>query len=323
MAKRTASLAFDEDEAMEIKVADSLGYILADPCVVMAMSQCARSLPIRDTWDLTQLIVQDRPVSRNTVIAWLNLAYNVINCCDFEAQTGDTTAADFSSLLSFADAVNSKKSLLDAALGKYLPDLRFHLKLGDKAVQLRTDRIYYFNPKSALQLLEGQLASVSSLGTAASEETKSAFLSQLAGQTEHLLYISLKLRLPTLLEKLKGFIRLGTGFGSSSNFLRPVVDEILTPRVLDAAAGQNLGKESLLSTMTGDDLWKVLTPVNMPAELESRLRFDATLNDDLAGQPKGSVVPVIVRLTGSKGPTVKIGIHAFGLQLRLALGDAP
>jgi hypothetical protein len=322
MPKRGASEAFDEEDLMQIKVAESLEYIMADPCVVMAMSQCARSLPMKDTWDLSTFLVQERPVTRSTVISWLNLAYNVINCCDFETLPAEATAADLSLLLAFADAVNSKKSLLDACLAKHLPCLRFHINLGEKEVQLQTDRIYYFSPKSPLQLLEGQLTAVSILAAASSEEQKAAFLSQLAAQLEHLLFLSLKLNLLTLLQKLQGFIRLGTGFGSSNNFLRPITDEIFTSRVLDAAAGRKLGKESLSSSIIGVNLWQMLTPVNMPAELESRLKFEATLNSDLTGLPKGSVVPVILRLTGSKGPTVKIGIHAFGLQLRLAYGDA-
>jgi hypothetical protein len=80
------------------------------------LSQCARCLPLAtEEWDLSNLIINGQPVTRATIVAWLNCACQLIDSTDFEAPpapAAPATAHDLYNLLVFADAVESVKGLV-------------------------------------------------------------------------------------------------------------------------------------------------------------------------------------------------------------------
>jgi hypothetical protein len=81
--KRSFSDYLDEKPKIQIKVAtnDHHAEPLAPYChVVQLFSLCAAGLPAQAAgqdavWDLSSLLIDGRPVSRATVVAWLNASY--------------------------------------------------------------------------------------------------------------------------------------------------------------------------------------------------------------------------------------------------------
>lgn len=75
MSRRAHSEAFPEDQTLHIKLAEG-DAVEADAYVLRLFSSVARSLP-QDAreWDLKNLLIDAQPVTRPTVIAWLNAMY--------------------------------------------------------------------------------------------------------------------------------------------------------------------------------------------------------------------------------------------------------
>jgi hypothetical protein len=103
-----------------------------------ACSTCAFGLP-RDssTWDLSNLLIDGQPVSRDTVLAWLNAMYMHLDDIPFSDSIPDAAASAtrLYQLLAFADAVGSSRGVVKACLGG-LEDLAFEVKVGEQQVQL-------------------------------------------------------------------------------------------------------------------------------------------------------------------------------------------
>jgi hypothetical protein len=103
-----------------------------------ACSTCAFGLP-RDasTWDLSNLLIDGHPVSRDTVTAWLNVVYMHQDDVAYGDATSPAAASatQLYQVLSFADAVGSSRGMVKACLAG-LEQLAFEVKVGDKEVQL-------------------------------------------------------------------------------------------------------------------------------------------------------------------------------------------
>ena len=317
MGKRPHDAAFCVDEHMLVKLGEVVEPILVDPFVVQAFSQCARALPSKDEWDLSNLLIDGQPVGRDTVVAWLNKAYSLVNSSSFECMTGSTTPSllDLHQLLVFADAVGTKQFLLEAIVAD-LDDVRISADLAGKALELRLDRMYYFSccalpPRfhEATTELEQRMA------CDFAEADKPAFLSQVVAQVEPLLYMSLKLQLPCLIQKLQSFLHSSMHAADEFPFLWPVREQIFSQRVLDCAAGSSMGKTALTKHMASDNLWDLLEPCGDVEELNEPIEFEAELKKDVLGGKKGDKVLVELKVRSFE-TQVSIGMHSMALQLR-------
>ena len=80
--KRSYTAAFKEDEFIRLKLADEADVLMADSMVILPLSQCARALPSKHEWDLSNILIDGKPVTRKIVVTWLNLAYQYIHSCE-------------------------------------------------------------------------------------------------------------------------------------------------------------------------------------------------------------------------------------------------
>jgi hypothetical protein len=325
MAKRTYSSAFEDEDLIEILVSDA-EPLRPDCMLVQMLSQCARALPDKKQWDLRELLIEGQPVTSRTVTMWLNRGYNLIHGYDFEPSEEEAavTAQDLYRLLAFADAVDSKKLLMEAIAKHRLDAVTFQIEVGEKHVQLALNKIYSFarseDPELALQLMEGNFLSCRVVAVAASPEEKQSCMSQVASQVEQLLHMALRLDLHVLVKQLSHFITWSMAWNAIYPFLAPVRDQILTPRVLEAAAASPTGKAALSSSLAGEtytkcggsDLWKLIAPINVPDALRGMLRFDAVLLEDVMGSAKGTIVPVELDLF-TPGAVRRVRIGRFEL----------
>jgi hypothetical protein len=123
-------LADDAPDMQPLEVSVSL---------MRASSSCARGLPHdSSTWDLSNLLIDGHPVSRDTVTAWVNVVYTILEDKPFKMDTSpaeSTSATRLYQVLAFADAVGSSRGVVKACLAG-LQQLVFEVKVGDKEVQL-------------------------------------------------------------------------------------------------------------------------------------------------------------------------------------------
>jgi hypothetical protein len=213
----------------------------ADRQVVCLFSGVARGLPDADEWDLSGLLVDGQPVSRETVVAWLNAAYQAAYEEDFEAQQkADNPACSMTGLyqlLSFADAVDSTRPVLKACCAQ-LQILQLHAQLGPKQLALETNGTgYYFSKRTQLLMCCTDVSKIAEqvegAPAATTAEEQQAFNRQVAAQTEQLLWLAHKLQLQPLLQHLNRFVQALSWFTQS--LLRHTRNAVFTPCVLEAA----------------------------------------------------------------------------------------
>ena len=174
--------------------------------------------------------------------------------------------------------------------------------------------------------MEGNFLSCRVVAAAASAEDKQACMQQVAAQVEQLLYMAFRLDLPVLVKQLTQFITWSMAWKKAYPFLAPVRAQVITARVLEAAAASPMGKEALSSSLAaesytkagGPDLLKLLAPINVPDALRGTLRFDAVLLEDVMGSAKGTIVPVELDLF-SPGAVRRVRIGRFELLCSLHL----
>jgi hypothetical protein len=332
MAKRSYAVACEEDDVLRIKLADEEGRepLQAQLLLLLPLSQCVRSLPDKTEWDLSNLLIDGQPVTRSTVVSWLNCAYKYILYCDFERQELEQqSAVSLYQLLVFADAVGSQKVLMKACVAAHAETLKFVVKLGEQEVQLDISGLYFFGNSQATNHLILCGRSPSSLvglkvGTAASMEERSAFMSQLAAQVEQLLFIAYKLQLEQLLGKVNKFLASSMVFGDFNPLLWGLRDTIFSKRVMDAAAVSPEGKSALIHdtvrVMCGFsqqwDLKQLLEPVDLPQDAKQPLKFKAVLKEAAFGLPAGCVVQAELDLFGLSTMTLD-GVGQIWVQLCL------
>jgi hypothetical protein len=187
----------------------------ADKHVLSFVSLVARALPAGDEWDLSGLLVDGQPVSRATVVAWLNAAYQAAYEVEYQVQQPDQdpvcSVEGLYQLLSFADSVDSTRPVLKACCSR-LHSLQLHAQLGQQHVALETNGTgYYFGIATQCLLHQPALTAVGitmdAAPAAASAEERHAFKQQVAAQTEKLLWLAYRLQLQPLVQHLHCFIR--------------------------------------------------------------------------------------------------------------------
>jgi hypothetical protein len=269
-------------------------------------------LPATDEWDLSGLLVEGQPVSRATVVAWLNAACHNTYGTDYEQQE-DSPACTFNDLyrlLLFADAVDSTRPLLKACCAR-LQQLQLRALLGQQQVSLKTDGTSYgFSTDGHLCTAFNATgnAAVPGLDPAASEEQQ-VFRQQVAAQTEQLLWLAYRLQLQSLVQRLHTFIWPLCWFANS--LLADVSDSVFTTRVLEAAGVADLpgGKQNLINSMCGKFVGLTqlvspgvgthLRPVGLTQQQLIPLKFNAVVQRSSLALPQGAVVQVELDLLGT------------------------
>ena len=326
MAKRSASVAFSDDDQVHIKLATEAEPLVAHLSVVRFFCSCGRGLPAdADAWDLTCLLIGGQPVTKSVVVAWLNAAYRQAYASDFEHQeeSPSNSATGLYELLIFADAVGSTKAVLLACL-RELDGLKLHAQLGQQQLQVETDgKAYYFRQ---LQLRQCSLTAKQNLGLPVGVEQADAFIKQLVAQTEQLLYLAYKLQLEPLIDRLQAFVRYNNQYNSS--LFDSQVDTLFSPRVLEAALGSNqLGKEAWINNIVTERCCfsklhhtkRLLKPINLTSEQKQPIEFEAELQRNFMGTPKGTVVAVRLDMLSGRTESIKLGnAAALGVKLLIA-----
>jgi hypothetical protein len=223
-------------------------------------------------------------------------------------------------LLLFADAVGSTVPLMHAcAAGIDKLCLHVQLPTGRKLdLSIRTP--YFWDDKSSFSLAmvtdrqSGDAVATVPVPAADAPAAKAALLQQVQAQTEALLYAAYKLQLSEVAEAVQGFIRMQTQFPPS--VLRDAMRPVLSPRVMDAAAGYRSLQEMLLLNhlITQPCSFKrgagrvpnAFVPVNLSTEQQQPTKFTAEMVVDAFGSSKGEQVPVEVGVVDN---VIKIGIH--------------
>lgn len=87
--KRGRQQVAQEEGHISIRLADNI-TLSAKANILRSCSSCAEGLPAdAEEWDLSQLLVEGDPVTKETAVAWLNSAYQRILDSEFEKQRED------------------------------------------------------------------------------------------------------------------------------------------------------------------------------------------------------------------------------------------
>jgi hypothetical protein len=304
----------------------------AEAHLVRMYSAVARQLPETEEWDLSGLLVDGQPVSRATVVAWLNAAYQHAYEADFEQQddSSASSAEGLYSLLAFADAVGSTKPLLKVCCAAALDDLQLRVQLGQQEVQLKTDGTgYFFGVNSQLHVLEdcSKPANPVVNAHAASAEEQQAFKQEVAAQTEQLLWLAYRLQLQPLAWRLQNFVRSQSWW--SSSFVSVNLSAVFTQRVQEAAgvAGLPYGAQLLLNSVLGElasltnrqsgavhSVGTVLLPTDLTKQQKQPIKFQATVQRSTLNLAEETVT-VELDLFGRS--LIKLGYQTYPVQLRI------
>ena len=259
-------------------------------------------------------------MSLEIVVAWLDAAYLYIEDVRFQAEEQDMSSeTKLYQLLAFADAVGSKKRLISSIANSWMDEynLNFCGTLGGKERGLWPGQVYCFEGLKLSKYLDDEESEKVAL--AASDEEKKAFMSSVAIRMEQLLFISLKLDLPELLQAVQEFLTNGN-ITVNAGFLDPVWDQIMSSRVLDAAAVRGLAKDALVKHLATDSLWSLVSPTEgMDNVLKKEVGFMGVLKKDVFGCTKGQQVVVEVQLYDPmvKGAWLTIAGHSVALDLQV------
>uniref|UniRef100_A0A383V7L2 Uncharacterized protein n=1 Tax=Tetradesmus obliquus TaxID=3088 RepID=A0A383V7L2_TETOB len=307
MSRRAHSEAFPEDQTLHIKLAEG-DAVEADAYVLRLFSSVARSLPhdARD-WDLSNLLLDAQPVTRPTVIAWLNAVYRRAYESDFEQQDPNPACSfqGLFQLLQFADAVGSPTSALLSCLA-HIGQLQLQVQLGEQQLQLDAGCCYGFmDIEQEFQLRLSMPGDVDDqdIGEPAGEAAMQECCRQVAKQTEQLLWLAYRLQLAPLIDKLHEFVRSG-----SDGLLTGLRDAVFTERVLDAALGSNrLGRDAWIAHVVhhvhapaAGGPRALFKAVDLTDEDDPEARsgaFRAVLQRDFLGAPAGTEVEVAYDLS--------------------------
>eukprot|EP00878_Enallax_costatus_P007389 GHUV01007738.1.p1 GENE.GHUV01007738.1~~GHUV01007738.1.p1 ORF type:complete len:310 (+),score=66.11 GHUV01007738.1:99-1028(+) len=216
--------------------------ITADLRLIQTFSSVVSELPVNDTpvWDLSNLLIENQPVNRSTVVSWLNRAYKLVYAAEYEAVKPESakscTITEAVLLLSFADAVGSTDGLIQAVASHIaaLP-LLVRVKVEGTIINLRVKAGGYYWTASrnaatpaALNLDYELVAELTNTG----KQLLQGFVAPVA---EQLLYVTKKLGLVQLQSRVeKAFLQK-----SQQAYAEPFLSAstlssvVYSPRVLD------------------------------------------------------------------------------------------
>jgi hypothetical protein len=243
MVKRSLleSIATD-DPNFWIRLGDGQENLPAHRGILEVACSCVKHLPETDLWDLSGMHVEDKPVQRSVVVAWLEVVYLA---ADEEKQNEQVSLAD---LLLFADAVGSTKRVLAACRGSVGSlELGVSLSRNDaEDLEAAADskwvldgRGYYLIPRGdKLDLFKSaapnSLKPESCGVTFASQQQAAAVALQLAQHLEKLLYLAYKLQQDKLQEQLHEIILTNSMYQHSILTRELLENTIFSPRVMEA-----------------------------------------------------------------------------------------
>jgi hypothetical protein len=243
----TVAMSCSRDSDMHIRVAAGES-LEAESFVLRSFSDCARNLPpAAEEWDVSGLLLDGQPFSRDTVACWLSCVYSTVEGIqELTAQDIQqlSTVTGLTQLLAFADAVGSRPSLYRVACSQ-LPQLQFVVQPSECASKLEMPVggcTYCFEKKPAADADTAQLVRYSlqrvvvvpkSCGDAScplqflTSEQRRDVRQQAAQQLSALLRVAHVLRLQPLLDVLHQFIMLNFQpdkgpIASTSQFSRAV-----------------------------------------------------------------------------------------------------
>ena len=319
----------------------------ADSAVLRAHSSCARVLPAdASEWDVSGLLFDGKPFTRETVSCWLRCAQNFLDgSADLDAQDTQqlSTVTGLTQVLAFADAVGSRSGLCKA-LCSQLQQLKFVVQLPEQVLELPVAGFCYgFDPGADRQLVQATLQQFVNIGARLPLADCHYLKQQLATQTAALLELAHVLRLQQLLDVLHRFIQINA-WPRGSFLLSDVAGLVFTGAVLEAALGSSsaLTEEAYVSSVlsqpcsltpgnAGD--YSLIKPVGEPTWDASTkcLEFDAQLLRDFAGGRAGDPVVVSLDLFGTNIKKARGMImlqhadhaeesHGVGLPVQLLLG---
>ncbi|WIA19688.1 hypothetical protein OEZ85_005616 [Tetradesmus obliquus] len=300
-------------------------------------SLCAAGLPSQQAdsetvWDLSNILIDGQPVQRATVVAWLNSCYQIMYTADYESQeAADNPARTFEGLyrlLAFADAVDS----IDGVLQRMMADvsgLQLHAQLGEQQLVLCPGEGNYLIVGLQLCCFQFGEDRYTNIGEpAASSEQAHAFKQQVAAQTEQLLWLTYKMQLEALLQRLHAFVQSCCLY--QDYVLRDMVDAVFTPRVLEAAgaSGMAASRQALVDSVLMQQVVfrkavlsaqaAVLKPINLSSKKQELLQFEATVRESsLFGIPTATNVRVELDLFGAS--TMQVNDNKYSV--RLYVGD--
>jgi hypothetical protein len=294
-------------------------------------------------WDVSGLLHDGQPFSRETVSCWLQCGYHTIYRTAAELDSDSisilSTVSGLAQVLAFANAVGSYEGLLQTACSQ-LQQLTFVVQLPEQVLELPVaGYTYWFNDN---QLTQFNLNKAETIGDpVASDEQRHVVQQQVAKQAAALLQSAHVLRLQSVLDLLHQFLIPNTWAGCH-RLLSDVAGLVFTDAVLEAALGSStLSKEAYISSVLSQpcslapgkrgysSLLKPVGPKRFDPEKEL-LMFDAQLLQDFAGAKAGDTVKVALDLFG-KGydgdePGIKVvaaaGESFVTLPLQLWLGHS-
>ncbi len=125
----------------------------AESFVLRSFSDSARGLPAAaEEWDVSGLLFDGQPFSRDTVACWLSCAYSVLHSEELGPDNVEqlSTVAGLTQVLAFADAVGSSAGLLTTACSQ-IKQLQFVVQLPEQLVKLPVvDCCYYLQDSRQL-----------------------------------------------------------------------------------------------------------------------------------------------------------------------------
>lgn len=262
----------------------------------------------------------------------LSAACRIVYTADYESQeAADNPARTFEGLyrlLAFADAVDSTDGVLQRMMAD-VSGLQLHAQLGEQQLVLCPGEGNYLIVGLQLCCFQCGGDRYTNIGEpAASSEQAHAFKQQVAAQTEQLLWLTYKMQLEALLQRLHAFVQSCCLY--QDYVLRDMVDAVFTPRVLEAAgaSGMAASRQALVdSVLMQQVVFKkavlsaqaaVLKPINLSSKKQELLQFEATVRESsLFGIPTATNVRVELDLFGAS--TMQVNDNKYSV--RLYVGD--
>jgi len=134
-------------------------------------STCVKGLPPTDTWDLSSLLIEGKPVERAVVVAWLEAVYARSLYDNGSLQQEENQQLDAVALLLFADAVGSRRRVIDACYQRCKPHFdTLSIALRDDLVSRESHKIHFtgrhYHHTEVLGVARGRVADAPYQGVA-------------------------------------------------------------------------------------------------------------------------------------------------------------
>ena len=283
----------------------------AESLLLRSLCDSARGLPAAaEEWDVSGLLLDGQPFTRETVSCWLSCAYSAIHGIrELSAQQVDqlSTVTGLTQVLVFADAVGSYEGLSMAACSQS-SRLKLVVQLPGQVLELHlADHMYSFHGSDHTQLVHFSLPTdKSTVATLSSAEQWRDVQRQVAKQLS-LLQLA---HLQPLLDVLHQFVFFNNGEPGGHRLLSSLAS-VFTDAVLQAAQGSStLSKEAYVSSVLSQPCSltpgvvghsSLLRPPGPPTYSAGTqiLTLDAVLLQSFAGAKAGDTVRVVLDFFGT------------------------